>query len=59
VSSLQVRELPENIYHQLKSRAEADHRSLAQEAVAILAKGLKLQALQNSVELLYYNRLQA
>ncbi|MBT5291024.1 MAG: Arc family DNA-binding protein [Thiotrichales bacterium] len=41
MSSLQVRELPENIYHQLKSRAEADHRSLAQEAVAILAKGLK------------------
>ncbi|MCH2269870.1 MAG: hypothetical protein MK510_04880 [SAR324 cluster bacterium] len=40
MTSLQVRELPENIYRQLKRRAKADHRSLAQEAVAILAKGL-------------------
>lgn len=40
MSSLQVRELPESIYRQLKRRAEADHRSLAQEAVAVLAKGL-------------------
>lgn len=38
--SLQVRELPDNIYHLLQKRAQADHRSLAQEAVAILAKGL-------------------
>ncbi|MES9857744.1 MAG: hypothetical protein ABW166_14245 [Sedimenticola sp.] len=40
MSSLQVRELPDNIYRQLKRRAEVEHRSLAQEAVAILAKGL-------------------
>ncbi len=38
--SLQVRELPENIYHLLQKKARTDHRSLAQEAVAILAKGL-------------------
>ena len=38
--SLQVRDLPENIYHLLQQRAQADHRSLAQEAVALLAKGL-------------------
>jgi len=40
MSSLQVRELPENIYYQLKKKAEAEHRSLAQEAIAVLAKGL-------------------
>ena len=38
--SLQVRELPDNIYHLLQKRAQAENRSLAQEAVAILAKGL-------------------
>ncbi|EEZ80080.1 MAG: hypothetical protein Sup05_1324 [uncultured Candidatus Thioglobus sp.] len=40
MSSLQVRELPENIYYQLKKQADQDHRSLAQQAVAVLAKGL-------------------
>ena len=40
--SLQVRELPINIYRQLKQRSEAEYRSLAQEAVAILAKGLNV-----------------
>ena len=33
MASLQVRELPENIYSLLKRRAEAKHRSIAQEAV--------------------------
>ena len=41
MSSLQVRELPENIYSLLKRRAEAEHRSIAQEAIALLAKGLE------------------
>ena len=40
MSSLQVRELPENIYSLLKRRAEAERRSIAQEAIALLAKGL-------------------
>lgn len=38
--SLQVRELPENIYLQLCQEAEKQHRSIAQQAVAILARGL-------------------
>jgi len=41
--SLQVRELPENIYLQLCREAEIQHRSIAQQAVAILARGLKLE----------------
>jgi len=39
--SLQVRELPENIYRLLKNRAAAAHRSLEQEAIMTLAKGLE------------------
>jgi len=39
MSSLQVRELPENIYSLLKLRAAAEHRSIDQEAIALLAKG--------------------
>lgn len=39
--SLQVRELPVNIYRRLQQSAKAEHRSLAQEAVFVLAKGLQ------------------
>ncbi len=39
--SLQVRDLPENIYLLLREKARKDHRSLAQEAVVALAKGLQ------------------
>ena len=40
MASLQVRELPENIFFLLKQRAEAEHHSIAQEAIVLLAKGL-------------------
>ena len=40
MASLQIRKLPENIYFLLKQRAEAQHRSIDQEAIVILAKGL-------------------
>ena len=40
MASLHIRELPENFYFLLKRRAEAEHRSIAQEAIALLAKGL-------------------
>lgn len=41
--SLQVRELPEKIYLQLCHEAEVQHRSIAQQAVATLARGLQLE----------------
>lgn len=41
--SLQVRELPEHIYQTLCRDAAEEHRSIAQQAVATLAKGLKLE----------------
>ena len=40
MASLHIRKLPEKIYFQLKQRAEAEHRSIAQEAIVLLAKGL-------------------
>ena len=38
--SLQVRDLPDNIHRLLQKKAQSEHRSLAQEAVVLLAKGL-------------------
>ena len=40
MASLQIRKLPENIYFLLKQRAEVEHRSIAQEAIVLLAKEL-------------------
>jgi len=40
MASLQVRELPEQIYEKLKLEAEKKHRSLTQQAIITLAKGL-------------------
>ena len=41
--SLQVREMPPAIYNRLQKNAKKQHRSLAQEAVVTLAKGLDTQ----------------
>ena len=38
--SLQVRELPEPMFQKLKAEAERQHRSLAQQAVVTLERGL-------------------
>ena len=37
---LQVRELPEHVYAELVDGARRSHRSLAQEAVSVLERGL-------------------
>lgn len=39
--SLQVRDLPEHIYQKLLGDAKRQHRSLAQQAVFSLSKGLE------------------
>lgn len=41
--SLQVREVPQHIYDQIAFRAKAEHRSIAQETVSLLAKGLECE----------------
>ena len=40
--SLQVREVPEQIYRRLKEEASRAHRSFAQQAIVTLARGLGL-----------------
>ncbi|MBN8707155.1 MAG: hypothetical protein J0L62_14890 [Bacteroidetes bacterium] len=39
--TLQVRDLPEDIYRKLSYLAEKEHRSLAQEAIVLLKEGLE------------------
>ena len=39
---IQVRDVPEHIYRLLAEQAERERRSLAQQAVAVLARGLEV-----------------
>jgi hypothetical protein len=39
---IQVRDVPEHIYRLLAEQAESERRSLAQQAVAVLARGLEV-----------------
>jgi len=39
---LQIRDLPDHLYAKLKAEAEREHRSLAQQAVAVLERALAL-----------------
>ncbi len=42
--SLQIRDLPEDVYQALACRAEAEHRSLAQQAIVELRRMPELAA---------------
>lgn len=41
---LQVRDVPEHLYRLLVRQAEKERRSIAQQAIAVLAKGLHAEA---------------
>jgi antitoxin FitA len=41
MASLQIRDMPEDLYESLKLKAEKDHRSLAQQAIILLSEALK------------------
>jgi len=41
MASLQIRDMPEDLYESLRLQAEKDHRSLAQQAVVLLSEALK------------------
>jgi len=43
MATLQVRDVPEHIYRRLAELAEKERRSLAQQTVAVLAKGLEVE----------------
>ena len=40
---LQVRDIPDHLYRLLTEQAEKERRSLAQQAVAVLARGLEVE----------------
>jgi len=40
---LQVRDIPDHLYRLLAEQAEKERRSLAQQAVAVLARGLDVE----------------
>lgn len=40
---IQVRDVPDHIYRRLAEQAEKERRSLAQQVVAVLARGLNVQ----------------
>ncbi len=42
--SIQVRDLPEQIYRKLQINAKKDHRSLSQQAIVTLKKGLGIDS---------------
>jgi len=41
---LQIRDLPEHLHRKLAAEAAKEHRSLSQQAIATLAKGLEVEA---------------
>jgi hypothetical protein len=40
---IQIRDVPEHIYRLLSEQAEKERRSLAQQAVTVLARGLQIE----------------
>ena len=41
--NLQVRDLPENIYNQIKELAEKERRSITQQTIVLLEKALEIE----------------
>jgi len=41
--TLQVRDLPEDVYIQLRYLAQKEHRSLTQETIALLEEGIRIR----------------
>ena len=52
MASLQIRDLPPDIYEALSARAEAAHRSLAQQAVVELRRIPELEARNRRMQVL-------
>ena len=50
--SLQIRELPDDLYEALSFRAQAEHRSLAQQAIVELRRIPELTARERRLEVL-------
>jgi plasmid stability protein len=48
MASLQIRDMPEDLYESLKLKAEKDHRSMAQQAIVLLGEALKAEGRNSS-----------
>ena len=59
MATLQVRDLPDQIYEKLKKEAKKKHRSLAQQAIITLAKGLEAPYNSKEKRLILIESLQA
>ena len=46
--TLQVRELPEDVYYRLQRKAQQEHRSIAQETVVLLRRALDASEIHRS-----------
>ncbi|HEX6861970.1 MAG TPA: hypothetical protein VF414_04090 [Thermoanaerobaculia bacterium] len=52
MASLQIRDLPDDVYEALSFRAQAEHRSLAQQAIVELRRIPELTARERRLEIL-------
>lgn len=59
MASLQIRDMPDDLYESLKIKAEKDHRSLAQQAVVLLSEALKLAGRDSSRRMVAIKKIQS
>ena len=59
MASLQIREMPDDLYESLKLKAEKDHRSLAQQAIVLLSEALRTQGRDSSRRMNALKRIQS
>lgn len=52
MASLQIRDMPEDVYEALASRARSEHRSMAQQAIVELRRIPELTARERRLEVL-------
>ncbi len=52
MASLQIRDMPEDVYEALASRARVEHRSMAQQAIVELRRIPELTARERRLEVL-------
>lgn len=57
--TLQVRELPEDIYARLQARAAAEHRSIAQETIVLLRSALSVPESRKAERKMILDRIRA
>ena len=59
MASLQIRDMPDDLYESLKIKAEKDHRSLAQQAVVLLREALKQAGRDSSRRMVAIKKIQS